>query len=316
MTADTLSWDELSPTSGAIRMADRVEIARYHWPDDKPNAYFHPVRPTHGKAELTCHAPHDHPWHLGLWWSWKTINGVVFWEDNDPRNQGRQVVTEHNVDQSDGSVAISQSSRYVPNAEPSQTWMTEHRTITARTVVPGMDDAPRRNAWCLDWDLTWSASIDVELSVTPPITEQRWGGYMGLNYRPARSMAHHEHVFNSEGIEGGEYDLQQFESCHGRTARWACYAGKVDGMATGEPQGAGVATLDHPRNFRHPTPWYTFTAGPANQAFGFLSASPVMHEPYTMKQGDTLRLRYRTLLFGCEPDAQTIERAWQAYAGE
>jgi hypothetical protein len=30
---------------------------------------------------LTWLRPPDHPWHHGLWFSWKTVNGLNYWEE-------------------------------------------------------------------------------------------------------------------------------------------------------------------------------------------------------------------------------------------
>jgi type 1 glutamine amidotransferase len=40
--------------------------------------YFHPL--TVNSTILSCVSPPDHTWHLGLWFSWKFINGVNYWE--------------------------------------------------------------------------------------------------------------------------------------------------------------------------------------------------------------------------------------------
>ena len=43
--------------------------------------YFHPVALTDGTV-LTAPSPADHPWHRALWFSWKMLNGVNYWEEN------------------------------------------------------------------------------------------------------------------------------------------------------------------------------------------------------------------------------------------
>ena len=43
------------------------------------HAYFHPLRTTDGRL-LTWDRPPDHIWHHGLWFSWKYINKVNYWE--------------------------------------------------------------------------------------------------------------------------------------------------------------------------------------------------------------------------------------------
>ena len=45
--------------------------------------WFHPLATPSG-VEITRNRPWDHPWHRGLWFSWKYVNGVNFWNE-DPR---------------------------------------------------------------------------------------------------------------------------------------------------------------------------------------------------------------------------------------
>jgi hypothetical protein len=52
---------------------------------------------------------------------------------------------------------------------------------------------------------------------------------------------------------------------------------------------AGVALLNNPANFRHPTPCLNF----ANQTIGL---SPTHQEAYTLAAGKSLRLRFRVLV--------------------
>ncbi|MHC4742714.1 MAG: ThuA domain-containing protein, partial [Planctomycetota bacterium] len=43
--------------------------------------YFHPLALADGTV-LTWDSPPDHPWHHGLWFSWKHINGLNYWEED------------------------------------------------------------------------------------------------------------------------------------------------------------------------------------------------------------------------------------------
>ena len=52
----------------------------------KGKPFFHPVS-VNGGTSLTNFRPEDHPWHYGLWFSWKLINGANYWEEN--RETGR-----------------------------------------------------------------------------------------------------------------------------------------------------------------------------------------------------------------------------------
>jgi len=59
----------------------------------QPKSYFHPLSTVDGQV-LTDSQPADHPWHRGLWFSWKKINGKVYWEEDHKTGRG-EGVTEH-----------------------------------------------------------------------------------------------------------------------------------------------------------------------------------------------------------------------------
>lgn len=47
----------------------------------KGKPFFHPLS-AGGHTALTNFKPEDHPWHYGLWFSWKYINHVNYWEED------------------------------------------------------------------------------------------------------------------------------------------------------------------------------------------------------------------------------------------
>ena len=309
-----------SGTAGGLRLVERgphcVEIAHaggplatYHWPQHASHPYFHPLCHRASSGSLTNHAPFDHPWHAGHWWSWKKINGVVFWENNHPDEQGRYHVAAHRHFTDGPRAVIEQDLELRPPT--GEAWLTERRVLTAHGAAPGAD---LPGGWALDWSLQWTARVDCTLDVTPKVTEQRWGGYGGLNVRPARALAWDEQIITSEGGRGGEHDLKQMGSAHTTAARWAAYAGRVDGEYDFPAGHAGVAVLDYPANPRHPTPWYLWSAGPGMNGFGFIATAPTMHEPLVLARGATLALRYRVVPFRGLPDVAALESAWQAFA--
>ena len=301
----TLRWVPGGPASGEIRGADDRLLARYNWATTWRQPFFHPVH-TYGAAEpLTCFAPFDHPWHRGLWWAWKFINEVVFWEDRPGygKGEGESVVVDHRVSEAPGGgIAIRQALEMRPVAS-AEVYLRETRLLLARAevgAVPG--------AWAIDWDLTTTAVTRSLLSTTP-YPEHAWGGYMGLSFRPNRTMGWGEEICTSQRGSGQP-------ACHGAPAAWASYSGYLDGNSRGDPANparAGVAILDHAGNPRHPTHVYCWSTGSQNRDFGFLAASLLMREPLVLEAGESLRLRYRTLFFDGSVDAEHLDRAWHDY---
>lgn len=111
-------------------------------------------------------------------------------------------------------------------------------------------------------------------------------------------------IINSEGVTD--------EEAWGKRATWVDYHGTVGGKAV------GVAMLNHPSSFRHPTPWHVrtyglFTANP----FG-LSQLKVQPETgaVTLKKGEKITLRHRFVFHDGDEKAGRIAEAYAEYAKE
>lgn len=301
-----LHWKKLSDTSAQIVTDTHKALATYQWGQQRRHPFFHPVYSFGANEPLTAFAPWDHRWHKGLWWSWKMINGIVFWENATPHgeNEGQSHVVEHAAEElPDGSIRITQrlEMRVVLTK---QLLLVEDRTLIARPASPGFEAA-----WSLDWRMTTTAVEPCDLTVTP-FPEVPWGGYAGLNYRPNRCMGWNEKLLNSQQQQGQT-------QVHGSNARWAAYSGNLDGNerdSAAEPAIAGVAMLDHPSNPRHPTPFYGWSSGADNRGFGFLAASFLMHQPLRLETSQQLTLRYRVIPFDGAIDAPKLDSAWQSWA--
>jgi methane monooxygenase PmoA-like len=296
-----LSWAERSGGSGAILAPDGAELAQYRWRGAN-HPYFDQLRPLTHAGVLTNHAPYDHRWHHGLWWSWKFINDILFWEDHpnyggNRAGLGRSIVTKHSAQESDGTVRLLQSLEWRVDAT-GETLLHEERSVVASI------DKDSESQWILDWDQTWTPTTRVRLEATP-WPETPWGGYGGLNYRPARSLATEETILG-EGSAGAG-------TVHGARSAWASYAGLVDGAETDEPDAparGGVALMQHPENFRHPHPIYAFSAV---GGFGFLATAPLMYEPLELAASEGLRLRNRVLVLDRPLDHEALGQAHSSY---
>src|SRR5580700_648330 len=54
---------------------------RFNFDPAKGKPFFNPVAPG-GGTPLNGFRPPDHLWHYGLWFSWKYINHVNYWEED------------------------------------------------------------------------------------------------------------------------------------------------------------------------------------------------------------------------------------------
>src|SRR5262249_33341826 len=73
--ANSIAWSQ----NGAVAW-------RFSFDPKSGKPYFHPLA-VGGKTSFTNFKPEDHPWHYGLWFSWKYINRANYWEED--RTSGR-----------------------------------------------------------------------------------------------------------------------------------------------------------------------------------------------------------------------------------
>lgn len=248
--------------------------------------YFHPLTLA-GGPELTWLRPADHVWHRAVWFSWKMINGLNYWEEN--RNtglsQGRTEITKVAATANkDSSAKIEMTLSYHPPDKAAV--LTEKRVITV--------GAPDKNGqYHIDWRSTFTAGAkDAVLDRTPIPGEKGgrgYGGYAGLSLRMAKSTRKWTFL-SSEGLTG--------QKAHGKKARWVDFSGDT----------CGVAVFDHPSNVRHPQPWYVAPGMP------YFGPAPLFNKPYTLAAGKSLSLRHRILIHPARGDKEKLEKQWQAFS--
>src|ERR687890_561666 len=93
------AWHASDDDATAVLLGPEGQpLARYSWGPSTNHPYFSDVRPLAHRGVLTNHAPHDHRWHHGIWWSWKFINDVLFWEDHPAYGGNRVGLGRSHVD--------------------------------------------------------------------------------------------------------------------------------------------------------------------------------------------------------------------------
>ncbi len=156
---------------GTVTVADRFT---YAW-GDRRRPRIHPLRTPAGHV-LSRDEPEDHPWHHGLWFTIKFVDGDNFWEELPPygvlRHRERPVMDGDDA----GTVSIVGTLDWTrPDRETVA--IVEHRTVA---YVPLREDA-----YAVDLDTTLVAQADLRLDRTPFTT---WGGYGGLTLRGAGDL--------------------------------------------------------------------------------------------------------------------------------
>jgi hypothetical protein len=99
----------------------------------------------------------------------------------------------------------------------------------------------------------------------------------------------------------------------GHRADWVDYYGTVEG------ESVGIAILDSPKSFRHPTYWHARAYGlfSAN-AFGIraFTRDPHHEGSYTIEPGQSLAFRYRVIIHHGDNKQADIAAAYRRYAAE
>jgi len=223
----------------------------------------------------------DHTWHRALWWSWKAINGINFWEKNQPGTDPTEVeITHHD----DGSAQIDLTIAYhLPDEPP---LVVEKRVITV--------SAPDKSgAYHINWQATFTPGGKDDVVFNR-------NSYGGMALRMAAECCGDP----AAGKQPWSFlDSEGRANCNNQTARWVNYSGTAP---NGRP--ASVAMFDHPDNPRHPSWWQSRSRYP------YLNPSFTCKEDYTLPAGRSLTLRYRILVHQGAVDTERLEQAWNAFS--
>ena len=281
-----LAWKQTDSSLALVR-DDRV-VWQFNDPKEgKP--YFHPLTIAGGPT-LTDFRPADHPWHRALWFSWKTLNGLLYWEEDAAgKSPGvTEVTAVKATPRDDHSAHIEVALSYHPPGQPPV--LTEKRLLDVS--APAAD-----GAYQIDWLSTFTAGpSDVLLDRTPIAGEPNgvsYGGYAGLSLRLSPALK----TWQFSDREGTVKAVT-------KKAPWIAFSGPVDGRA------ATIAVLEHPSNFRHPTPWYLI------QGMPYFSPAVLYRAPHTLPAGRSLTLRYRILLQPTAADRDGLQEQWAHFARE
>ena len=271
-----LSWERTPGHCLALLEEGRV-LWRFHHDPAAPHTFFHPLA-LPGTDALTRDRPADHVWHHGLWFSWKYIDGVNYWEHaaGADRPAGRTRWTSVDVDaREDFSARVHLRLEYAPD-DSAQPVLAEERVVE---VSPPAADGGYR----IDWTSRFTVLAErVVLDRTPLPGEpggQVYGGYAGLSLRLAdldqRAAATPE----------GPVEFNAQDRFRTRSPAMD-YSGLSGGTA------AGIAVLDHPKNLNAPSPWYAIRSG----SMSFFSPAVICLAPVQLQRGEEFTLRYRVIV--------------------
>jgi hypothetical protein len=287
-------WEARNDKSLAL-LGPAGVLWQFRYGSDLDVPYFHPLN-TMGGCTLTWDAPPDHIWHHGLWFSWKFINKVNYWEIDAAtgRPPGRTSwIPVEVTTREDFSARIVLDLVYRPAGETDPV-LTERRTSE-------ISQPDGEGLYSIDWTSVIKAVRAVVLDRTPLPGEpggQTWGGYSGLSVRFAKDLAERQ-VTTSDGPVL-EFLEDRYRGKH--------TAMDYSGLFGGHPE--GIAICDHPENPRSPTPWYAIR----EPVMSFFNPAVLCYGPLTIEAGQIVTFRYRVFVHPGRWDAGRLRAEYDRFA--
>jgi type 1 glutamine amidotransferase len=289
---DGLSFEE-TERSVALTKNGKV-VWQFNYGKEQTKPYFHPLSLSDGTV-LTWVAPPDHIWHYGLWFCWKSINGVNYWEENPATGKAAGTTEWENVQVRTDSEQAAYITTGLKYHEPGKTVvLTEKRTI----IISAPDGS---GGYAIDWKSEFTAVAErVEFSRTPLLWEKGgkgWGGYAGLSFRACKGVkdSRFTGTFGELTLNEGMFRYKDVA---------VEYSGVID------DKDFGVAILDHPENLNSPTPWYMIDDEPMD----YFSPAVICYGPHVMNKGERLELKYGICVHPGRWDSKELMRRYQKFA--
>ena len=248
---------------------------------------------------------HDHPHHRSVCFGFQEAGGFNTWherltytkngkvDEKKLAKLGRQVHTKVIKAEASGNSAtlIVECDNVAPDGD---VYMRQTRTIDFHVADNG------------------SRVMDVEIVLTGVKKSIKLVGKKdsGFTVRVAHSMCvdagRGGRIVNSSG------DIN--DEAWGKRAVWVDFNGPVKGPINETTM--GVAMLNHPESFRHPTPWHI-------RGYGLFTANPFALKEvagedergdFELTKGESITLRHRLIFHEGDEKQAEIAEAWQAYS--
>ncbi|MGH9628261.1 MAG: PmoA family protein [Bryobacteraceae bacterium] len=262
---------------------DEKEIARYHFSPDLIRPFVYPLIGPSGRTLTRMGHPGDpntHSHHNSVWFSFSNVNDIDFWSD---RGGGhiRHVLTEHIEDGNDNAYAVTRAQ-----------WL-------GKDGSPVLHERRHTGVKLLSED-EWMLVMELQLEPAGEAVVLGKANFGPIGVRLAKSIGVHHGGGKIRNSEGGEDEPSIFR----KAARWVDYSGQI---APGVIE--GLTLFDHPENPRHPAPFHV-------REDGWMGAMLALEEPYTIRRGELLRLRYAVYVHRGMPSPEQIDAVWQRFASE
>ncbi len=249
----------------------------------------------------------DHPHHRSFYFGHQSINGLEYWHDRSSF-EGPKTTPESLKPKLD-KLGVTQHREFkeITATADKAVLVVVNDYIAFEGGAKQFEDT-RRFTFRADADTrTVDVEIEFHASAGIPVTfaDMKDAGF-SLRLPTSMSLTSKQggKIINSEGHTD--------KDTWAKRAKWVDYHGPVGG------EHLGVAFMDHPTSFRHPTPWHVrdyglFTAN----AFGSKSLDKTLPDAaHTLKPGEKLKLRYRILLHKGDEKSANIAAAYERFAKE
>ena len=288
-----LKWQQ-SDTTISLKKGHNI-VWQYNFNNRFGKQYFHPVNS--GNSTLTCVSPPDHPWHMGLWFSWKFINGINYWEYLN------EYKSEETGFRSAGTTAIK-SMEFSPGTDFSafiKLDIAYHinigEDIMSEKCRLFISPPQADGSYFIDFDHTFSPlAEEVILDRTPISGEpegQSWGGYSGLSVR-----------FNQDYTS--PLIIANDTSNNWRKNNWVYM-----GFNTITGENAGMSILQDPVNTTNVTSWYIINN--PQIPFYYYSPAVIYDGKIILKKGKDLHLKYRVWIIVGKTNKQELQKKYNDY---
>lgn len=250
---------------------------RFSFDSTKGKTFFDPL--TISGHALTNFKPEDHPWHYGLWFSWKYINHANYWEEDRATGKAEGAtrwMPPLIETQPNGQATLKLILSYT---HPSgRVDLMENRELKISAPQPD-------GSYTIDWQSAFKAGKEgAELDRTPMPGEPKGavnGGYAGLGLRMAGAPLTFSVVCST-----GRVDRFVSDRARPFAPALAC------NFSAGEKEVGGIAIFSDPLNAGENAAWYVVNS----KEMRFACAAILAPQVRTLKAGEEMKLHYRLLV--------------------
>ena len=309
--ATPLRLDYSAPQQPAVYAGDQLVAAYVTKSGTKPVIY--PLQTVGGQRVIRdwpmeesqgSQGKQDHVHHRSMWFSYGDIDGIDYWAETAKR-QGTIDSRKVTANETDRSVTIEclwdwKKPGGEKHLESSQSFIFQ---LDASTLLIDTEIVLTASEQDLHFGDTKEGAFAVRVA-EPMAVEAKMGG----------------RIINAEGQRDGATWAQR--------SKFVQYSGPVavasSSGAAPDKEHAAIAILVHPDTFSYPGRWHVRTYGLfAHNPFGvrdFAEAAPASEAEqarqggFTLSRGESLRLKYRTLVAEQPLPAELIEKYWNDFA--